>query len=137
MYNDRQRKNEKVLLNLLLFLCFSSAESAPRVELKLKAVVDAQLDIVRIDNNGDINLFEAKESRYRVTSNENKNVTVTVETKNNWQAKKEDISEGKGIPYQAIFRSNDEDKELGIEQNSVKIDKNDFENNQYEFSLIF
>ncbi len=57
--------------------------------------------------------------------------------KNNWEAKNQEAPESKGIPYQATFRNNGEDKELGSGQNSAKIEKKNFEDNQCEFSLIF
>lgn len=43
--------------------------------------------------------------------------------KNNWEAKNQEAPESKGIPYQATFRNNGEDKELGSGQNSAKIEK--------------
>ena len=127
----------KILLNFLLICCFS-AESATKVELNLRAVVCSQLNIERIDNNGDIDLFGRKESRYRVISNEGKNVIVAVDTANKWKAKRDGEGENKEIPYRAKF-TGDGNKEAWLSEgkNEVKIENSEFENNQYEFSLVF
>ena len=133
-------KMRKILVNLLLLSCFTAVNSAPKVELNLKAVVYPQLNIERVDNNGDIDLFSRTESQYRIISNHDGDVKVTVSTVNGWKAKKiseDEGGEGKEIPYRALFKSADKEEGLHSEKNDTVVKKESFKDKKYEFRLIF
>ena len=142
-------KSAVKLLSIFGFLCIlTEAESDNKVQLNLKAVVDKQLNIIRIDNNGDINIFDRPETKYQVISNLRNNVKVSVQTKNNWKLVKEDAKspeeakeeekEGDNtIDYYADFKSLTQTVRLGKGKDNTVINQSDFQENCSEFSLVF
>lgn len=131
---------------LVLFSVLTEVGSDNKVQLKLTGVIDEQLNIVRIDNNGDINIFERPETKYQVISNLDNNVKVTIHTKNGWKLIREgakDADEAKdgaqenSIDYYVDFKSSTQTVKLDRDKNSTVINKSDFQENCSEFSLIF
>lgn len=132
---------KKNLVKLLAFFCFVSAEAERKVELNLKASVDPLLNLERLDNNGDINLFDRTESHYRIAANQQRNVKVTISTRNRWKAKRiggNDVDERDSITYRAQFKGQDSaEDDLGADKEYTEIKQDRFNGNCYEFSLIF
>ncbi|MBR1734763.1 MAG: hypothetical protein IJ730_04870 [Alphaproteobacteria bacterium] len=130
-----------VLLSTLIGFCFYSAHADTKIHLNVKASIDPTLNIERIDNNGDIDIFQRQASYYRIVSNIYNNVEVHVETANNWKAKKNEPSETNDesnfISYKANFRGDNIDQDLDSTINHVEISKEYFKESVYEFSLLF
>lgn len=146
---------DKIASKLLSIFCFilifaeaMKAECDTKVQLNLKAHIDEQLNIERIDNNGDIDIFDRPETKYRVVSNLNNNVKVSIQTQNDWKLLPEDAKsheksaeKDKGsenaIAYHAEFKSSAQSVRLGRDNANTIIKEAEFADNCSEFSLVF
>ena len=128
----------KVLSRLILaFFCTQSIYADKEVSLNLRAVVDPELNIERIDDSGTIDLFERVPSNYRIISNSGQSVEVTVTTDNNWVVKTQDRQNS--IAYAAEFKGQDgHSGRLDADNPKIKIEKERLQDSKrYEFSLLF
>ena len=121
----------------LVFAPFQLIYADREVSLNLQAVVDPELNIERIDDNGTIDLFQRVPSNYRIISNSGESVKVIVTTDNNWEVKTQDKQ--KSIPYAAEFRGQDGLLgNLDTNNQKIKIEKERLlDSKRYEFSLMF
>lgn len=115
---------------------FASSELFSEVSLDLTAYVDPEVNIERIDNGGTVDIFSRAESRYRITSNVDKDVKIFFNSQNNWNLKSENNAEA-FIPYEGVFKSGNQEEILKSNTDLVSIKQSDFFDREYEFSMIF
>ncbi len=117
------------------FLAYTSLNSAnTSVSLDLTGHIDPEVNIERIDGETVLDIFKNDEARFRVTCNDDRKVTVTFNTKNNWKLLSAD---GNSICYEVNFKGNNRTEVVKEKNNTVDIDNNEFVNSEYEFSVSF
>lgn len=105
------------------------------VSLDLTGYVAPEVNIERTDNRKALDVFKHDEAHFRITCNEDKNVIVTFNTKNNWKLLSEN---GNSISYQGIFkRNNGTEEKVKENSNLVIVDKNEFIDTVFEFRTVF
>ncbi len=120
-----------------LFCVFGEVCASSEVSLNLTGYVDPEVNIERIDDKGDaLDIFSREESRYRITSNIDKGVSINFRTQHDWQLKHE-TQPDKFIPYKGVFKGVSKTVEVNNETDSVIVDQKDFTNGEYEFGMIF
>ena len=127
---------QKIAYFLIFGLFFGNIRASSEVSLDLTAYVDPEVNIERIDDGGDLDIFTRTERRYRVTSNVEKNVKVTFRSQNGWKLKHES-NDAAFIPYEGIFRGNNHEDVIGKESDLVELKQDEFLNQEYEFRMIF
>lgn len=112
-----------------------SKHLSSEVSLDLTGYVAPEVNIERIDDRKTLDVFSHDEAHFRITCNEDKNVIVTFNTKNNWKLLSEN---GNSISYQGVFKRNDGTEEkVKEDSNRVVVDKNEFTDTVFEFGTIF
>ncbi len=105
------------------------------VSLNLTGYVDPEVNIERIDNRKTLDIFKNEEARFRVTCNNDKAVTVTFNTKNEWRLLSENEN---AISYEGVFKGKGRTETVvGAQNNTVDIHNYEFENSEYEFGITF
>ena len=122
---------------LVISIFFGGANASSELSLDLTGYVDPEVNIERIDDNGEVmDIFSRRESRYRITSNVDKGVRINFSTQYNWRLKHETLSD-QFIPFYGVFRGVNKTEIVGKESDSVEVDRSDFVDGEYEFSMIF
>lgn len=115
---------------------FTEIFASSEVSLNLKAYVDPEVNIERIDDSGDLDIFSKAERCYRITSNVEKTVKVTFRSQNGWKLKHESNC-NVFIPYEGIFRGNNREEVVGKNSDIIDLEYDEFRDQEYEFRMIF
>jgi hypothetical protein len=107
-----------------------SVEADRRVSLRLVAVVDPVVNIFRIDDGGDVDVFSGDVVRFRVVSNTERGVEVVFVSENGWKLRKAD-DKTQEIEYECLFN------EKSVLDSPITVDYSEFQECQYEFTTSF
>ncbi len=119
-----------------IFFLLNNVDASPEVSLDLRAYVDPEVNIERIDDSGDLDIFSRAERRYRITSNVEKDVKVTFQSQNGWKLRHENDDKA-FISYEGIFRGTNREEVIGEKNNVVSLAQSDFLDQEYEFCMMF